>query len=545
MNSFSGGQLLQWARHSAQVLHQRREEINALNVFPVPDSDTGSNMAYTMRAAVEYAEKELSNHPDLVRRADRVAEALSLGAVRGARGNSGVVLSQVLRALAQSASADEISGEHFARALSTAVAYVTRAITEPVEGTVLTVLRAASIAASAVESTHFWVVVQAATTAAKRALANTPSQLSALRDAGVVDAGGQGLVILLDCLTTTAPYQGQQPEVFVEHAPVPSQPEVSRTSSEYSASDLARQITALGGQQQVEEATCSPEPADTSTDYLEVMFFIQDCDLEDLRSRLRPLGDSLLIAPLGLGSATVHIHSYQAGTVIETAIARGQVSELRLEVLPDFGHSQERRTQQVLAITPPGNVATLFTQAGALVLTKANEVDDICTEIASLVHRRQLGELILLSNGMLSHFELAQTQRLVHAVGCAFSIVPSSTLLGGYLALSVYQPQQPLALATCSMVESLQSVHTRRLSYAAQGYVSVHAGGYHVDWEDALIEHCQALLRLGGKQLTVFIDNEIGEDCCQQLLAKVLDNQTELSVYAVENLGCLAEIGVE
>ena len=134
-----GTRLLAWARHAADELDRRRVEINSLNVFPVPDADTGSNMAHTMAAAVEEAE---ALGPGAG--AEEVAEALAVGAVRGARGNSGVVLSQVMRGVAQSIAEDASEGVMVAEALGSAVGFVDRAIADPVEGTVVTVLRAAA-----------------------------------------------------------------------------------------------------------------------------------------------------------------------------------------------------------------------------------------------------------------------------------------------------------------------------------------------------------------------------------------------------------------
>ena len=195
-----GAQLLSWARRTVQVLKVHREEINRLNVFPVPDSDTGSNMAHTMSAALENAETVESPASC----AD-IASALAVGSIKGARGNSGVVLSQVLRGVAQAAAEGDLDAASVADALSNAVVYVERAITDPVEGTIVTVLRKAATAAQealsgAAGESPLDAVTSAAVTAAEEALEQTPSQLAELRDAGVVDAGGRGLVLLLTAL---------------------------------------------------------------------------------------------------------------------------------------------------------------------------------------------------------------------------------------------------------------------------------------------------------------------------------------------------------
>ncbi|MDY3127073.1 MAG: DAK2 domain-containing protein, partial [Corynebacterium sp.] len=143
-NQLDAHQVLAWARRSVAELSRRRTELNKLNVFPVPDSDTGSNMTHTMAAAV--AEAELGGD---------VAEALAIGSARGARGNSGIVLSQVLRAVADSTDNSVITAEDIVESLVLAVELVDKAIAQPVEGTVVTVLRAAAHGAQAfVEKEH-------------------------------------------------------------------------------------------------------------------------------------------------------------------------------------------------------------------------------------------------------------------------------------------------------------------------------------------------------------------------------------------------------
>ena len=191
INHIDAPTLHAWAKRSVAELSLRRAELNQLNVFPVPDADTGSNMAHTMEAALAEADK-----------GGDVAEALAIGSVRGARGNSGMVLSQVLRAVADSTADSHIDARTLVDSLKLAVELVDRAIAEPVEGTVVSVLKAAAQAAEQALN-HTQVLVEVLTTTcdeAAKALANTPSQLEVLRKAGVVDAGGAGLVILLECL---------------------------------------------------------------------------------------------------------------------------------------------------------------------------------------------------------------------------------------------------------------------------------------------------------------------------------------------------------
>jgi hypothetical protein len=185
-----GAGLLAAYRSAVENLAAHVDEINALNVFPVPDGDTGSNMLATVRAAL--AEAESVHEPS----ADHVAQAISLGALMGARGNSGVIASQIFRGMA-----DGLGGKHrftgadLAHALNQGTATAYKAVVKPVEGTILTVIREAAAAAvvSAEEGGDLEDVLTAAVEGARLAVAKTPSMLPILRDAGVVDAGGEGL----------------------------------------------------------------------------------------------------------------------------------------------------------------------------------------------------------------------------------------------------------------------------------------------------------------------------------------------------------------
>ncbi|MDU3175914.1 MAG: DAK2 domain-containing protein, partial [Corynebacterium striatum] len=247
-----------WAIRTVGELSHRRAEINALNVFPVPDSDTGSNMAHTMEAALEQVEK-----------GGDVAEGLAIGSVRGARGNSGMVLSQVLRGIADTTVDSRVDGQTFASALSLAVQLVERAIARPVEGTVISVLRAAAAAASASAEQpgkQFHDIVVETITAARTALSKTPSQLAVLREAGVVDAGGTGFVILLEALLA----------------------EIE------------------GG------AVREAEHEDEVEAELEVVFFFEG-DLDALGEKIGEHGNSLVIARATENSGSVHIHTREAG----------------------------------------------------------------------------------------------------------------------------------------------------------------------------------------------------------------------------------------
>ncbi|WP_449289882.1 DAK2 domain-containing protein [Nocardia thailandica] len=222
-----GTQVLHWARSCTAELERRRGEIDALNVFPIADADTGTNMLATMRAAVREADAPTARPgpapgtaadpaaapegtdaadpapPEgsaAVRAVHPVAAALARGATIGARGNSGIILSQVMRGFAEAAEAGPLDGPGLTTALTRAAALVRGGLSTPVEGTILTVLDRAAESARDCPEQRLDQVACAAADGAARALGETPAQLGVLRAAGVVDAGARGLLVLLDCL---------------------------------------------------------------------------------------------------------------------------------------------------------------------------------------------------------------------------------------------------------------------------------------------------------------------------------------------------------
>ncbi|AKK02983.1 DAK2 domain-containing protein [Corynebacterium epidermidicanis] len=523
-----GAGLLSWATRAAELLTLRCAEINALNVFPVPDADTGSNMAHTMEAAVaEVAKQGLSEQDGVA----SIAGALAAGSVRGARGNSGVVLSQMLCGVAQAAAGGDLDGAAVVDALNFALDMVLKAIKEPVDGTVVTVMRATVVSINALDETAIESVVAEALQAARAALMLTPSQLPALREAGVVDAGGQGFVVLLEALADV---------VF---------------------DNLTRPTGTT--------APNVPKPLTTTarSNELEVMFFFTGDRLDELEERLGGMGDSLVVArtvpQLGLGEATpsaqVHIHSNQAGAVIELAYGMGAVSDLRLEVLPlTPGATAKRRL--VLAIAPAGPIADLYEEAGAEVVVPGDS--DVVSDIIAAVRKAEAEEVILLPNGMLAYGELVNAELASHAVAASMNILPTARLVSGIAALAVHDPAQPLAADTYAMAEAAGSTRTALLQRTPRAMITqagradagdiIASSGVEIlyvshDLQAALETTVLRLLQSGGELVTLLVTAEAAREISAQELryAIGIDSAVEVTVYPAEGIEHLIEIGVE
>jgi fatty acid kinase len=315
------------------------DEINALNVFPVPDGDTGSNMLATLRSALEEAE----GVPAAEREAGRIAAAISFGALMGARGNSGVILSQVFRGMAEAVKGRKrINGLDLAQALAAGREAAYAAVAKPVEGTILTVIRESSTAAvtSAERDPDLEGVLTATVEQAERAVARTPSMLPILREAGVVDAGGEGLyrlfqgalLHLVGGLAATEPTTGAAPRraSLVAHA------------DEGFGYETMYLLTANGA----------------------------GLDVDAIRSGLEELGESVLVAG-DVRAVKIHVHNERPDSVIAFGLSLGNLSRISVENLDN----QARDLREARAGAFAGDGASAVTPAEPLGAVRANAED--------------------------------------------------------------------------------------------------------------------------------------------------------------------------
>jgi DAK2 domain fusion protein YloV len=311
-----GSGLLAAFRAAVDNLAAHVEEVNALNVFPVPDGDTGTNMLATVRAALAEAEGVAGSS------ADRVAQAISFGALMGARGNSGVISSQIFRGMAEGLGGKQrFGGPDLAHALTQGAATAYRAVAKPVEGTILTVIREAAqaAAASAEDGGDLEEVLTAAVEGARESVARTPTLLPILRDAGVVDAGGEGLYRLL---------QGSL-LYLVSHVPAH---EPGTTLATPRPSTLVVH-------------------ADEGFGY-ETMFLLRSrntaIDIDRLRDELERIGESVLVA--GDSKAVkVHVHNERPDQVIALGLTIGSLTRITVENLDAQSHEvREKRAAEVV-----------------------------------------------------------------------------------------------------------------------------------------------------------------------------------------------------
>ncbi|MCW2515829.1 MAG: domain fusion protein YloV [Mycobacterium sp.] len=408
--------LLEWAHTAVTHLIARTDEINRLNVFPVADADTGTNMLFTMRAAGARADAERTDD------VTRVAAALAEGALQGARGNSGVILSQILRGLADVAAGAagdrdgvlaDIDGALLGAALRHAVVLANASVSETVPGTILSVLAAAAGAAEdkAADRADVADVVAAAADAAVVALDRTPQQLDVLADAGVVDAGGRGLLVLLDALAAT----------LTGHTP-------HRATYEPSG------VTAGS----VEVVVVAPPQ-------FEVMYVVDGCDhggLEILRTRLEQLGESVTIAASGTGGRySVHVHTDDAGGAVEAALGVGTPSRIQITALTGAGAHPSggwARDRAVLAIVDGDGAKELFEGEGAHVLCQEADAAISAKQLLRALVDAAAAQIMVLPNGYVAAEELVAGCTAAIGWGIDVVPVPAGSMVQGLAALAVH-----------------------------------------------------------------------------------------------------------
>ncbi|MCF2528584.1 DAK2 domain-containing protein [Yinghuangia sp. KLBMP8922] len=413
-----------WCRAGLQQMGRAREEIDALNVYPVPDGDTGTNLFLTLEAGTAeiealFGRENTAEGPGL----PETIRALAHGALMGARGNSGVILSQLLRGMADQIEAEyqeavaegveRAGGPVLRRALRRAADGAYEAVSRPVEGTMLTVARAAAVGTEEAGD-DLTAVVRAAAAAAREALARTPEQLDVLRRAGVVDAGGRGLCVLYDALVSVV--TGERPASAPRtHVPVPLR--------------------------FVPDTVPDDEPQAPA---FEVIYLLDAPDeaIPPLRDRLDVLGDSLVVVG-GEGLWNVHVHVDDAGAAVEAGVEAGRPHRIRITHLAvaDAVHREPPATgRAIVAVVQGDGLAALFTEAGAHIIEAGPGRAPSTGALVEAIRATGAREVVLLPNDADGHAVAAVAAEQAHAFGLRVQVVPTKAAVQGIAALAVHEP---------------------------------------------------------------------------------------------------------
>ncbi len=409
-----GALLRSWAHRGLAALGEARAEIDALNVFPVPDGDTGTNLYLTQEAACAAMEQALDGRPDpdAARDAAAVGEAFAQGALLGARGNSGIILSQLVRGFVDGLTSATAAGRPAAVAVADALGCAARsaydAVATPVEGTVLTVAReaaeqAARTAAAAPED--LVAVVSAAARAAREALERTPQQLAALARAGVVDSGGRGLVVLYDAL--------EEVVTGVVHPPSP---------------------------RPLPEPVRSAAPEQSGGAY-EVMYLLDAPagPVSALRDALAALGDSVVV--VGADRLwNVHVHTDDVGAAIEAGIEAGRPYRIRVTALREVTGVAAPAGRAVVVVTHgPGMAELLGSHDGVVTVAALPRQAPSTGELLDGIRRAGAAEVVVLTSDSDVHPAAEAAARAARDEGLRVAVIPTRSVVQSLAAVAVHQ----------------------------------------------------------------------------------------------------------
>jgi uncharacterized protein len=471
------------------VLRAHQDELNRLNVYPVPDGDTGTNMALTLESVVDELPADGAAMGE-------VCEAIRHGSLMGARGNSGVILSQILRGLADTfAPLERVSASDVVTGLRRATDAAYQAVLRPVEGTILTVVR---LATEAVEQAHtsgetlLADLLDRAAAAAHEAVASTPELLPVLRDAGVVDAGGRGFELLLAaCLNIVAERPVPEPELVATPAAV---------------------------------AAHMPSGDDVSELRYEVMYFLHAADdtIPQFKRTWSQLGDSIVVVG-GDGVWNCHVHTNDIGAAIEAGIAAGRPANIRVTDLHEQVEQEEEAWVRERAAPPPARVNTgvvavavgdglrrLLANLGVHhVVAGGQSMNPSTAQILEAVHACAADSVIVLPNNK----NIVPVARQVPDLADRpVAVVPTTAVVEALAALVAYDADASLDENAAAMDDAASQVRAGEVTQAVRDSVAecgaIDAG----DWIAITHDGVRAATKSAADAAIAMLDELIAED---------------------------------
>jgi uncharacterized protein len=458
--SFTLPMLRDWLLMAQTSLRAAREEIDALNVFPVPDGDTGTNLYLTWEAACEVLRHgdEYSWELDYSEY-DSAAREIGRQAILGARGNSGVIMSALLRDICLSISREPQS---IANALRAGAQGAYNAVATPVEGTILTVARACADRAEELSHTGAELadVVTGAAEAAYAALLETPDLLEQLRHAGVVDAGGRGLVVVLDSLV--ASITGQQPV---------------RRQSHHVGSSLKRIMNA----NQHTSVTASHE--------FEVMYHLTTAQIDGLHEALSNIGDSVMVAGMdGIWNVHVHVQNNRISDAINIGLERGSISQLTVtplesvanvsgsdswQPLSDSDHDDRGLARRLIAVSHGSGVQKLLLEQGAIPVQVPARLQPSAAELIDAGRRAMASEVIILPSDRDAHSVAEIAARELKSLGVRSSVIPTRSITQTLAAVAVHDADLDFEHDVVSMTRASSATHYGAVTIATRDVLTM------------------------------------------------------------------------
>ncbi|WP_270474776.1 DAK2 domain-containing protein [Clostridium cochlearium] len=507
--------------NASNKLESQKEYINSLNVFPVPDGDTGTNMSMTFRSAVmEIKDKKESTIGD-------IAKSLSRGALMGARGNSGVILSQILRGIAKGLENKEVvNGEQLAESIIEGSKSAYKAVMRPTEGTILTIIRAAGEAADKSRRKNVLELMKDVCDYSSETLSKTPEMLPVLKEAKVVDAGGAGLLIIL---------QGMY-EVL-----------------EKNLQDVS--IVDEGKGKVTYEAAKTIKEEDIKFGYCTEFFIVsKDADVDKFKKDLEPHGDSMIV----VGSddlVKVHIHTNDPGKVLSKAIKLGPLSKIKIdnmreqhrhiledEDLKDISKEEtvknsEKKPYAFIAVALGEGIRDAFNDLGVDVIIEGGQTMNPSTEdIIKAIDKINAENIFILPNNKNIIMAAKQAKELSEK---NIHVIETKTIPQGITALTMFNFEGSLEDNIRAMEEGIKEVKTGSVTYAVRDtevdgktiksgdIIGLKEGNIEEVGND-ILEVCRKLIQDMVDEDSELITLFYGEDCDKDKVEEFTDEIKEI-----------------
>ncbi|AWN20030.1 DAK2 domain-containing protein [Streptococcus sobrinus] len=525
---------------AATRLGNQAEYVNSLNVFPVPDGDTGTNMGMTIENGAKAVADQAATS------VGQVGQILSKGLLMGARGNSGVITSQLFRGFGQAIKdKEELDGKALAEAFQSGVEVAYKAVMKPVEGTILTVSRGAATAAlKKVETTNDAVeVMQAALDGAKAALAKTPEMLPVLKEVGVVDSGGQGLVFI---------YEGFLSALTGDYIASEEFQATPANMSEMINAEHHKSVAGHVATEDIKFGYCT-----------EIMValrkgptYVRDFDYDGFRNYLNELGDSLLVVNDD-EIVKVHVHTEDPGLVMQEGLKYGALVKVKVDNMRGQHEAQlEKEAGQeavapatpakdfgLIAVVAGDGLAEIFKSQGVDVIISGGQTMNPSTEdIVKAIDSLNAKNIIILPNNK-NIFMAAQSAAEV--VDLPTAVIESRTIPQGLTSLLAFNPENSLEDNVAAMTASLSDVVSGSLTLAVRdtsidgleihkddilGMVDGKILVSDPDMESALLATLDKMIDEDSEIVTIYIGQDGQKELVEKLTATLEDKYEEIEV---------------
>ncbi len=451
IKSISGNMFRKMILNGAKLIDINKEHVDALNVFPVPDGDTGTNMSLTMLSAAKEVSACQSN------KMDAVCDALSKGALRGARGNSGVILSQILKGMALAMGPHEtITAKSFAKGLEkgTSVAYM--AVTKPKEGTILTVVKAMSDFANknAKRNMDMEVFLKDVIEAGEESLKLTPELLPILKKAGVVDAGGRGLLVILQGFYNIV--------AGIEEENIEFDDKINSEASSKFSEEAHFEIQDLSD---IEFAYC------TEFFIINMHKWTTEADIDRFREKLMTIGDCVLVIG-DLSMVKVHVHSNQPGEVLTHALELGELDKLKIENMLEQNRAilgkkkEELKPYGLVAVCAGEGLAAIFKdllvdniiEGGQTMNPSADDIARACDSIPA-------ENVFVFPNNKNIILAAEQAKNISKR---KLTIIPTVNVPQGLAAVLAFNPEDTLENNIDFMTDAINGIRAGMVTYAVR-----------------------------------------------------------------------------